>query len=61
MGLNNGVFADKLEVTEQKRGGNTLTLGGNNVSFNASRSNSIYGKSTTITPLSLSCSYYIKY
>ena len=29
--------------------------------FNASRSNSIYGKSTTVTPLSCKTGWYIKY
>ena len=29
--------------------------------FNASRSNSIYGSSSTVTPLSLSCRMLIKY
>lgn len=29
--------------------------------FNASRSNTTYGKSTTVTPLSLKSKYYIKF
>ena len=29
--------------------------------FNASRSNSVYGSSNTVTPLSLSCKYIISY
>ena len=33
----------------------------NGVSFNASRSSSIYGNSSTVTPLSMSCKFYISY
>lgn len=34
---------------------------GYSFNFKASNSNTIYGKSTTVTPLSLTTKYYIRY
>lgn len=31
------------------------------VNFDASKSNALYGKSSTVTPLSRKCKYFIKY
>lgn len=39
--------------------GNSTNMGG--ISFDASLSNSIYGSSDTVTPLSLSCKFIISY
>ena len=44
-------------VMTRKESGNT-TYG---IGFNASRSNSIYGKSNTVTPLSRKCKFLIKF
>lgn len=52
-----GVFYDaKIGVN----GANGLE-GGGVIGFNASRSNDIYSKSTTVQPASFCCQYLIKY
>ena len=54
-----GAFTAEQNTTET---GNSDNKGyTNNVSFRASRSNSIYGASTTVTPPSVKCSFLIKH
>lgn len=40
---------------------NECSIGGAQYSFNAARVNNIYGNSNTVTPMSLSTKFFIKY
>lgn len=55
-----GAFYAKGTTSEQCTGGNSGTSSYIN-GFDASRSSSIYGNSTTVQPASLTSRYYIKY
>ena len=51
----NGAFT----VTKVGNGADGSTTGGYNVYFDASRSSSVYGKSSTVQPQAVKCYYYI--
>lgn len=60
-GLKAGVFANTAFSSTVKARGNTSNLGGNNIIFNASIYNSIYGKSSTVQPRSIHLNNIIKF
>ena len=58
--VNNGFIGVSLYDANNRAQGK-LPFRAENWSFNASRSNPIYGKSNTVTPLSLSAKIVLKY
>lgn len=54
---NTGVFS-QYKRTTNAQGGSSQKMG---VDFDASRCSTIYGNSDTVTPLSLSTKFFIKY
>lgn len=61
-GVNGGCYLVKDYDTDYFDSGDGGGWGGRmTLGFQASRSNSLYGKSKTVTPLSLSCKFIICY
>ena len=60
-GSKTGVFTNTAFVSTTKARGNTSNLSGNNIIFNASIYNSIYGKSSTVQPRSIHLNNIIKF
>lgn len=56
-----GCFSNSLDITENYTGTIALTKQISNIDFNASLVSSVYGNSSTVTPLSLFCKFYIHY
>lgn len=56
-----GAFISKRESDTAYRVSGGSAQWKNDVTFNASLSNTTYGSSTTVTPLSESCLFYIRY
>ena len=52
--INNGTFWDSNK-------GDSYVGDRRHVELDASKANALYGKSTTVTPLSLKCKFYIKF
>lgn len=55
-----GAFYHALSASAILKGGNDVATG-NNIAFNASLYNSVYGASSTVQPPSLTMRFYIKY
>ena len=56
-----GSFSGALYGINKACAGAQYSITANAISFDASKSNALYGKATTVQPLSRKCKFFIKY